>query len=422
MLKMMNLLGLRRQIGIASSPNSEKDDVLLALKLLISPASWFEGESQEQLQKAFQTLFPETVALGFETGRAALFCTLHELGISEGDEVILQAFTCVAVPDAIIWTGAKPVYVDVSEDFNMDPDQIAGKITKSTKAIIVQHTFGYPAKIDLIQKIATQHKLVLIEDCAHSLGGLYQGRMLGSFGDISFFSFGQEKVISAVRGGMVVVKDQELAEKLKSYQAELPYPRKIAVWRSLLHPILWSIINPTYYLLLGKGLLFMAYRFGLTTFLLTKGELAGIKPANFPAKLPNAQAKQALHQLKKAQKFNNRRSAIVNYYHQELTNVAGIKLPPLTNDPLLRFSILINNPGGLRQFAKKWHVILGNWYSDVIYPHGSDLATSGYRVGSCPEAESLTTQVVNLPTSPTLNEKDVKRVIKVVKEFSRYES
>ncbi|MFN6946977.1 MAG: DegT/DnrJ/EryC1/StrS family aminotransferase, partial [Cytophagaceae bacterium] len=109
--------------------------------------------------------------------------------ISQGDEVILPGFTCIVVPNAIIYLGAKPVYVDInSETFNIDPQLIEENITEKTKAIIAQHTFGIPADMDKILHIANKHNLFVIEDSCHALGSKYKGKYVGSFGDAAFFS------------------------------------------------------------------------------------------------------------------------------------------------------------------------------------------------------------------------------------------
>src|SRR5581483_4013141 len=113
-----------------------------------------------------------------------------------------QAFTCVAVPNSVLWTGAKAIYADIDETGNLDPKDLEKKITKKTKAVIIQHTFGIAANMDAIQKVLKGKKIILIEDCAHALGASYKGKKLGTFGEFAFFSFGRDKVISSVFGGM----------------------------------------------------------------------------------------------------------------------------------------------------------------------------------------------------------------------------
>lgn len=210
-------------IHTSLSPNTESDDLWLAFKLLFQPWKWKRGSSVRLLEQRFAHEVQAQQAISFQRGRDALFILLQSLGIAEGDEVILQAYTCVVVPNAIQFLGATPVYVDIEkEGFNMDPALIEAAITPKTKALIIQHTFGEPADIEAIQAICKRHKLFLIEDCAHSLGSTHQGKPVGSFGDAAIWSFGRDKVISSVWGGMVTTNQDELAHLVRSQQKALP--------------------------------------------------------------------------------------------------------------------------------------------------------------------------------------------------------
>src|SRR5512135_1616150 len=120
----------------------------------------------------------------FYKGRVALFAILKAMGVNTGDEVIVPGFTCVVVPNAVIYNRALPVFVDIDgATYNIDPGKIEAKITKKTRAIIVQHTFGVPAEMDGITEIAKAHNLFLIEDSCHTLGSRYKGKPVGAFGD-----------------------------------------------------------------------------------------------------------------------------------------------------------------------------------------------------------------------------------------------
>src|SRR3990172_2511742 len=205
---------MRRSIAISLSPNCEKDDISLALKLLFSPFSWFDFRQTEGLENDFKKLFGSNYQfLAVDSGRSALYLILKALGISEGDEVLLQGFTCVAVPNSVIWPGAKPVYVDVDKNFNIDIGKIKEKITEKTKAIIVQHSFGIPVDIQKVRRVVRNKRIVIIEDCALSLGAENKGKKVGTLGDISFFSFGRDKVISSVFGGMILSKNKKISKE-----------------------------------------------------------------------------------------------------------------------------------------------------------------------------------------------------------------
>jgi perosamine synthetase len=149
-------------------------------------------------------------------GRYALSLALKTLNISKGDEVIVQSFICNVAIDAILSHGAKPVLVDSSlKDFNISPSEIRKKITSKTKAIIIAHLYGIPCDIDEILSIAEENNCFLIEDCAHCINSKYKEKKVGTFGDISFFSFNFDKPLSTGNGGMLVVNNKKLVDKAK---------------------------------------------------------------------------------------------------------------------------------------------------------------------------------------------------------------
>jgi perosamine synthetase len=152
------------------------------------------------------------------SGTAALHLALLSLGVSKEDEVIIPSYVCESVLNAVIYTGAKPILADIDQNFengfNISAKTIKPLITKKTKAIVVVHLFGIPVDIDSIRKISK--KIPIIEDCAQSLGASYKGKMLGSFGDVSIFSFYATKVISTGHGGMVLTNSKSIKKILNN--------------------------------------------------------------------------------------------------------------------------------------------------------------------------------------------------------------
>ena len=154
-------------------------------------------------ERQFAGCFPNhTQAFAFWKGRVALYAILESLGIGPGDEVILPGFTCVVVPNAVLYRGAMPVYVDIEGTaFTMDVRDIERKITSRTKAIIVQHTYGIPADMDGIKTIADRHGLPIIEDAPLAHGARYCGKRVGLFGQLACFSFYPSKNLGAYGEG-----------------------------------------------------------------------------------------------------------------------------------------------------------------------------------------------------------------------------
>jgi 8-amino-3,8-dideoxy-alpha-D-manno-octulosonate transaminase len=156
-------------------------------------------------------------AQAVSSGTAALRVAMAALGISPGDEVITQGFTFVATWEAILDTGAIPVFAEVDKSLTMDPQDLEQKITPRTKAIIPVHMLGAPARIDKIVAIAEKHGIPVIEDTAQACGGTFQGRRLGTFGTMSIFSFDPVKTITTGEGGMVVTDDPALYQNSAEY-------------------------------------------------------------------------------------------------------------------------------------------------------------------------------------------------------------
>lgn len=179
--------------------------------------------SQGRFIKAFEEKFAEFIgirnAVGVFNGTVALHLALMLLGIQKDDEVIVPTFTYVASVNAIHYVGATPVFVDsIKETAQMDPQEIEKKITPKTKAIMVVHLYGHPCDMNTIMQIAKKYNLKVIEDAAEAFGSYYQGKHVGTFGDVATFSFFGNKTITTGEGGMVVFNNDELknlAIKLK---------------------------------------------------------------------------------------------------------------------------------------------------------------------------------------------------------------
>lgn len=173
--------------------------------------------SQGKYVRKFEDLFSEyhdkKRSLAVSNGTVALHLALVALGIGEGDEVIVPDLTFAASVNAIIYTGARPVLVDVEKDtWNIDITKASKYISDKTKAIMPVHLYGHPCDMDSICKFALKYNLKIIEDCAEALGSLYNGRPVGVFGDVATFSFYGNKTITTGEGGMIVFKDEKIAE------------------------------------------------------------------------------------------------------------------------------------------------------------------------------------------------------------------
>ncbi len=174
------------------------------------------GPFVSEFEEKFAQYVGSKKAVSTQSGTAALHMALYQLGIGEGDEVIVPSLTFIATINPVLFVGAKPVIVDVGPiTWNIDPQEIKKAITKKTKAIIPVHLYGSVCNIEEIIEIARENNLFVIEDATESLGATYKNRQTGTFGDFGCFSFNGNKLITTGGGGMIVANDEKKAEHIK---------------------------------------------------------------------------------------------------------------------------------------------------------------------------------------------------------------
>jgi len=409
-----------KPILISLSPNTDKKDAFRAFKILIKPWTWINGDSRNIFEEKLREYFNVYDAYGIVSARWGIYLILKSLNLPEDSEVLIQAFTCVSVPGPVLWAGLKPVYVDILEnELTMDPDDLARKITDKSKVLIIQHTFGCPARLQELISVAKKHDLIVIEDSAHTIGAKYGNKLLGTFGDASVLSFGRDKAISGVFGGAILVSNPERLINLKIEYEKLKNAGKIFVFQQLLHPILFElIVKPFYFFFsIGKIKLVCLQNLKILSKALSRRERNGGEP-NFPiSKLPNALASLAFSQFKEIEKFNKKRKEIATIYSQNLkdTDLGLPKCPEGSEPAFLRYSIQTPKASIIKKEAKKEKILLGDWY-EVIAPKDTDLKAINYVKGSCPKAEEAALKIINLPTYPKMEIKDAERIVKFIKE------
>jgi len=425
----MNFL---KPISISLSPNVEKDDILLALKLLFQPWRWKKGRAIAELEEEFKKYLGVKHSFSFNSGRSALMAILSSLGLQQDDEVLLQAFTCNAAVNPILSRNAKPIFVDVDETINLDPINLKKKISYRSKAVIIQHTFGWPAKIDEISEIIKKNNLILIEDCAHSLGAEYKSEKaedsakVGTFGDAAFFSFGRDKIISSIFGGMAVTNNDKLAEKIKEFQKKIDYPSNFWIFQQLLHPILTNyLVLPAYGLDANLGRIFLGifHKLSILSKAVYKKEKRGKIPKYFPKRLPDALADLTFNQFKKLRRFNGHRRKIADFYQKKLKNT-NLVLPLNKHQKgiiptFMRYPVLTNlNTDKILKEARKRKIYLDDgWRKAPIIPPDTNIEKMKYIRGSCKRAEKVAQTILNLPTHINISFKEAKKIIAFLKPW-----
>lgn len=405
-------------IAISLNPNIGFFHALKALPYIFQ----YSDNQVHSFEQDFARIHGEEYAATvFYAGRTAWFAILKALGIQEGDEILVPAFTCVAVVNPIRWLGAKPVYVDVTDDFVMDLEDAKRKVTDRTKVVLAQHTFGHVVEIEEYVTLAHEHGFVVVEDCAHALGSMYADNVrVGTKSVAAFFSFGRDKCISAGSGGAVLTADPLLMEKVRTFEQSLAGPGFTQKFQDVLYPMVIEVVYWLYSLapVLGK----MYHQFLLQIGLVKKANSVKEKQGQYEPDVMKRWAAVYAYigqkQLNLLEPLTQKRRMFVEQYREKLGQVEGILMPlDKAEQTYLRFAFQIPEPNKLRRQAKDEHVILGDWYDQVVGPNTADLNSIGYVEGTCPRAEKIVKHVVNLPTSPRLNDSDVARVIGIVRKF-----
>jgi perosamine synthetase len=374
-------------------------------------------------EKAFAEMLGVSHAFSFYKGRVALYAILKALRVSEGDTVIFPGFTCIMVPNAAIYLGARPVYVDIEpESFNMDPVKLEAAIggmsaaaIKRVKAIVVQHTFGIPADMDSVSAIADRYGIPVVEDCAHSIGSRYKGRLTGLMGVASFFSSQWSKPYSTGLGGMAATDSRIFGEKLrtiqKSFQSPGTFESALLSFQVSLHRHLFS---PKLYWKSMTALRALSSA-GLFIGSSSKEEHEGMMPDGYEKTMDEDQAGNGLVSLGSIEKDMAHRRSMAGFYASEL---AGIKNPVRVaegSEPVfLRYPVLVDDKDAVLKEARLRSAEVGSWFETVLHPATKNLEQAGYIKGSCPVGEEVARSIVNLPTHPRVSIDDAKKSLSVV--------
>jgi perosamine synthetase len=336
----------------------------------ISSVGRFIGE----FENAFATFCEVKHAVATNNGTAALHLALVALGLQPGDEVIVPTLTYIASANVVRYCSAVPVFVDNHiQSFNLDPDEVAAKITGRTRGIIPVHVYGHPADLDPILKLAEKHGLFVLEDAAESVGARYKDRRIGGHGNCATFSFFGNKIITTGEGGMVTTNDEALAARLR--------------------------------LLRGQGMdLQRRYWFPVIGF--------NYRMTNVAAAIGLAQLERIDHHLKK-------RKTIAEYYDRHLASLSDRIILP-TADPwvdhaywmytiVLRTNVLKSRDQVMRDLDDAGIETRPVFYPMHVLPPYRDAAP-----GPFPRADFCGSRGISLPTHGRLTEQDVDRVVEAL--------
>ncbi len=213
-------------------PSVHEEDINAVTNYMKAPKAGINGMMQpvEAFENSFKNYHSAHYSLSLNSATSCLHTAYYALGIGPGDEVIVPSFTFPATALPLLSLGAIPVLCDCQRDTsNIDPEDIKKKITSKTKAIAITHLWGHPCEMDEIMKIATSHNIPVVEDCAHSPGAKYKGKLIGTFGDISCFSFDNNKLLASGEAGIMLFKSQDQYEKAIVFSDFGPRMRNLTI-------------------------------------------------------------------------------------------------------------------------------------------------------------------------------------------------
>lgn len=329
-----------------------------------------QGPRVAAFEEAFAEMCGVKHAIATSSGTTALHAALLAHDIGEGDEVITSPFTFIASANSVLYTGAKPVFVDIQPDsFNLEPALLEAAVTTRTKAIMPVHLFGLSCDMQAIEQIAKKYNLVILEDACQSHGATFKGQRVGSFGT-GTFSLYPTKNITSAEGGMITTNDANFAEECRII-------RQHGMRRRYYHDDL-----------------------------------------GFNFRMTDVHAAIGLEQLKKLERFNQARQRNAAFFNEHLTGVVVPTVPDGYEHVYHQYTVRV--PDGRRD-ALIEHLTQNEIGSGIYYPvpvHKQSYYTQylGYDQ-SLPEAERAAAEVLSLPVHPALSPADLEAVVSAINDF-----
>lgn len=343
-------LGIKRQYKLI------KKEIDSSIKRVLDSGVFIGGEEVLKFEKELAKFLKVKYAVSVNSGTDALFLSLKALGIKEGDEIITTPFTFIATAEVIANLGARPVFADISETFNINPKEIEEKITKKTKAIIPVHLFGKMADMKEIMKIARKHNLYVIEDSAQAIGA---GKITG---DLACFSFFPSKNLGGFGdGGAIATNNKSLAEKLKLLKSH------------------GSSLNEKYLNLIP----------------------------GFNSRLDAMQAAVLRVKLRHLLKWNKIRIEKARYYSNKLD---------FKNNVFNQYTIRAKDRDKLKKYLEKKGIPANTYYPLPLHLQPA-FKYLGYKKGDFPASEKASKEVLSLPVYPELKKAEQDYIIKCIKDF-----
>lgn len=350
-----------------------KEEIDVGLKSVFERGAFILGQEEKDFELDFARYCDASYGIGVNSGTDALYLALGCIDVGPGDEVILPSFTFIATALCVSYTGATPVFVDIEEEtYNIDPERFQEAVTDRTKAVIPVHLYGQPANMKEIAALAKDRDIKVIEDAAQSHGATYNGKKVGSLGDIACFSFYPTKGLGAFGdGGMIVTDNKEVNDKafmLRDCGRKEKYDHVI------------------------KG---------------------------FNSRLDTVQAVVLAAKLKRLDEWNKKRNKIAAIYSDLLKDIDNVVCPIIKEDRthvFQTFAVRVKNRDKVLEAMKKKGIGVLVHYPIPVHLQGA-YSEMGYKKGDIPVSEKIADEILSLPMFPHMKIEQVEYVCGSLREI-----
>ena len=402
------------------------------MSAIIKPLFWPTCTGVVGLINAYERSFASTIvgddipALAFWRGRVALWTILRAVGITEGDEVILPAYTCEMVPIALKFAGARCIYADVSQDcFSASCQETTNSLTFRTRVVICQHTYGIPQPVRQFESLLQGKEITLVEDCCQLIPNGSTPHSVGMTGAASFFSTQWNKPFSTGLGGMAVFRDRHLHAVAEDIRAAFSTNHDRHRARSLAIQILLykCFVRPKTRATIGR-IYRWARRSGRISGTNTADEYGDTMPSNYLGCATHVQALFGLRELRRWPDNVRHRRLLTSFYLEHLPSL-GVDTTPLkagSEKPVLwAVPLLVENKDELLRLAERRGLPIETWFDRTpVHVHPATASRYDYIPGQCPRSEQMFSREIHLPTSLWVTLRLAKKTVTFLRRFAHF--
>jgi dTDP-4-amino-4,6-dideoxygalactose transaminase len=374
------------------------------------------------LHDIIENRYKDSSAFSYSSARGAMASFLSSIGLKKNDEVIISAFTCLAVPTAVIAGGGKPVYCDIDpKSLNSTVRSIESAITSKTKVIVIQHTLGSVASVEAIVEMAKQKRIITIEDCALSIASKHKNKEIGITADAAIFSMELSKSISVGWGGILLLNNSKFKSQLIKKYSCTPNLSRLKTLRMSIQALITGFCYQRSIFSMGKYFVAIGFKTGIFKGSTPESENKGVFLHDFISVLSSPQAYLATHQWRKLDKVAKVCEENARAIMETITELGYIGLGNLGSDYYSvapRVSILVAKRDEAISFFLSHGIEAGSWFNGPLQPLPNE-DVFNYDRSNFPLAIFVADHILNIPCHYRINESDLKHIKITFKKYAK---